>query len=128
MSAPSLGENAEGTGPMNRQGSIKLAFAMAIGVGVAGVAVGAKERSARAPTASLYVTKQCYACHGYAGQGGSAGPRLAGTAMGLRAFARQLRAPVADMPPYSPTILPDIELSQLFYYVQSIASKGRRLE
>ncbi len=66
-----------------------------------------------------YVTKGCWQCHGYEGQGGAAGPRLANTQMpeaGLTAF---VRGTSGAMPPYSDKIVSDAQLSDIFAYLQS---------
>ncbi len=109
---------------------MKRIAALAISSVTAGLlappALAAPAQAAANPAAALYVAKQCYACHGYAGQGGSAGPRLAATALALPAFARQLRTPMADMPPYSPRILGDDEVRQIYDYVRSLPGNGSK--
>ena len=39
----------------------------------------------------IFVSYGCYQCHGYAAQGGNAGPKLAPRPLAFAAFARQLR-------------------------------------
>ena len=64
----------------------------------------------------------CWECHGSAAQGGgTAGPRLAATALPYGAFLRQLRVPRNAMPPYEPKIVTDSEVADIFAYVRSIA-------
>jgi mono/diheme cytochrome c family protein len=74
--------------------------------------------------AVLYDQKGCAACHGSAGQGGSAGPRLAPDPKPLTDFMRQLRTPFADMPPYGPKVLSDTE-AQLIHGFLSTIKSGR---
>jgi mono/diheme cytochrome c family protein len=73
--------------------------------------------------AELYVSKGCYACHGYVGQGGGAGPPLASTGLSIIAFTQQLRAPAENMPPYTINVLTDDEVAQLYNYVRSFPIK-----
>jgi mono/diheme cytochrome c family protein len=72
--------------------------------------------------AVLYDQKGCAACHGSAGQGGSAGPRLAPDPKPLSTFMSQLRTPFADMPPYGPKVLSDTEAQQIHAYLSTIKS------
>jgi mono/diheme cytochrome c family protein len=63
--------------------------------------------------------KGCWQCHGYEGQGGAAGPRLANTQLpedGLIAFVHGSNGP---MPPYSPKLVSDAQLSDIYAYLQS---------
>lgn len=62
----------------------------------------------------------CAACHGYVGQGANTGPRLAGKMYSEEAFARQLRHPAEEMPPYSPKVIEDARLKSLLAYVNSL--------
>jgi mono/diheme cytochrome c family protein len=68
----------------------------------------------------LYEQKACYQCHGWQGQGGLAGPRLAQTKLNLQGFRTALRnPPPGNMPPYRAALLSDGEIAELFAYVQS---------
>ena len=69
----------------------------------------------------LFVKDGCYQCHGYAGQGGSAGARLAPRPLpvvGLIAFVRN--PPGGDMPVYSPKVMSDAELTDVWAFLKSI--------
>ena len=66
----------------------------------------------------LYLSYQCWQCHGYEGQGGAAA-RIASTAYPLDAFARFLRHPDL-MPAYPPGLLSDENLRLIYEYVRSI--------
>ena len=68
---------------------------------------------------ALYVSQQCWQCHGYEGQGGVAGDRIAPTRYPYEAFARLVRY-TNLMPAYSPKVLSDEELRQIYDYVRSI--------
>lgn len=68
----------------------------------------------------LFEVKACYECHGWRGQGGLAGPRLAQTKLNLAGFRNILRnPPPSNMPPYRAAVLTDQEVADLFAYIQS---------
>src|SRR3977135_1550447 len=68
----------------------------------------------------LFEVKACYECHGWRGQGGLAGARLAQTKLNLQGF-RHIRPnpPPSNMPPYRAAVLTDQEVADLFAYVLS---------
>jgi mono/diheme cytochrome c family protein len=69
----------------------------------------------------LFEIKACYECHGWRGQGGLAGARLAQTKLLLPGFRNILRnPPPSNMPPYRPAVLTDQEVADLFAYIQSL--------
>ena len=69
----------------------------------------------------LFEVKACYQCHGWRGQGGLAGPRLAQTKLNLEGFRKILRnPPPSQMPPYRAAVLTDAETADLFAYIQSL--------
>ncbi len=68
---------------------------------------------------ALYLSQQCWQCHGYEGQGGVAGVRIAPTLLPYEAFARLVRF-TNLMPAYSPTVLSDEQLRLIYAYVRSI--------
>jgi mono/diheme cytochrome c family protein len=68
----------------------------------------------------LFEVKACYECHGWRGQGGLAGARLAQTKLNLQGFRNILRnPPPSNMPPYRAAVLTDQEVADLFAYIQS---------
>ncbi len=67
----------------------------------------------------LYISAGCQECHGYSGQG-SAGPRLAPQPIPLEIFSRQLRNPRGVMPIYTPVLLSDSGLADIYAYLNSI--------
>jgi mono/diheme cytochrome c family protein len=68
----------------------------------------------------LFEQKVCYQCHGWQGQGGLAGPRLAQTKLTLAAFRAILREPPpGNMPPYRAALLSDAQIADIFAYIQS---------
>jgi ubiquinol-cytochrome c reductase cytochrome c subunit len=68
----------------------------------------------------LFEVKACYQCHGWLGQGGLAGPRLAQTKMNLTAFRAIVRnPPPGGMPQFRTAVLSDQELADIFAYIQT---------
>jgi mono/diheme cytochrome c family protein len=71
--------------------------------------------------AKLYVDRACWQCHGLVAQGGGiAGPRLAGRVQVWVAFASYVRRPTEEMIPYTPRVLPDQELADIFAWLRSL--------
>ena len=62
----------------------------------------------------------CYECHGYAGQGGRDGARLAATSMPAPAFVRYVRRPSGAMPAFTQKVLSDQELADIYAYLKSM--------
>jgi mono/diheme cytochrome c family protein len=68
----------------------------------------------------LFLRNGCYQCHGYGGQGGAAGARLAQTKLPLAAFTAFVRNPApGGMPPYRSKIMTDQELADVFTYIKT---------
>jgi len=68
----------------------------------------------------LFEKDGCYQCHGYAGQGGRDGARLAATPLAQQAFIRYVRRPFGAMPAYTSKVLSDQELLDVFAYVKAM--------
>jgi mono/diheme cytochrome c family protein len=68
---------------------------------------------------ALYDSFQCWQCHGYEGQGGRSGPRIAQTAYPYSVFAIFVRY-TNLMPAYSPDVLSDAQLRDIYEFVRSI--------
>ena len=68
----------------------------------------------------LFVKNDCYWCHGTAGQGGSAGARIGGTALSLQGVMRYVRQPAGAMPAFTDKVLADQELTDIYAYLKSI--------
>ena len=103
---------------------ILLMASVATGLAAAGSVVAAPKPSPgaanRSEGARLYVATGCYQCHGYAGQGGMAGPRVAGKNYTVEAFRRQLRHPSDEMPPYTDRVMSDAEIAAIQAYVATM--------
>jgi len=67
----------------------------------------------------LWTSYGCWQCHGYEGQGGAAGPRLASRPLPFARFSGYVRRPTNQMPPYSEKITPDVDLAHMYAYLQS---------
>jgi ubiquinol-cytochrome c reductase cytochrome c subunit len=66
----------------------------------------------------LFVEEGCYQCHGYAGQGGGAGPRIAPRP--ATAGIQYVRRPTGVMPPYTAKVLPDKQLADIRAFLGTI--------
>jgi mono/diheme cytochrome c family protein len=75
----------------------------------------------------IYLSNNCFTCHGRVGQGGAYNgptPSLAKTALPFEGFKFQLRMPVRDMPAYAEMIMSDQDVADIYAFVQSLP--GRR--
>ncbi|NBQ06410.1 MAG: cytochrome c [Betaproteobacteria bacterium] len=70
----------------------------------------------------LYMQHQCYSCHGTNGQGGerNAGPQIFPNPTPFVAFELQLRTPRNLMPRYSVQNINDVQLKDLYAYVENM--------
>lgn len=68
----------------------------------------------------LFMRDGCWECHGYAGQGGRDGARLANTALNAQGLIRYVRRPSGSMPAYVDKVLSDQELTDIWAYVKSL--------
>lgn len=69
----------------------------------------------------LFKRNGCYQCHGYWGQGGNAGARLAQTRLPFVAFSAFVRNPPSgSMPPFRAKVMSDQELADVYAYIKSI--------
>ena len=76
----------------------------------------------------VFVKDGCYECHGYAGQGGRDGARLAQTTMPLPSFVRYVRRPAGAMPAFTQKVLSDQELSDVYAFLKSLPAARRAAE
>ena len=68
----------------------------------------------------IFTSYGCYQCHNYAANGGGAGPRLAPRPIPFPAFSRYVRQPRNEMPPYTPKMVTDQELADIYAFLLSI--------
>ena len=67
----------------------------------------------------IFVSIGCYQCHGYEGQGGAAGPRLAPRVLPYAAFSRYVRRPTNQMPAYTVRQVPEADIAHIYAYLQA---------
>lgn len=68
----------------------------------------------------IFVKDGCYECHGYAGQGGFAGARIADIGLKAKGLIAYVRAPAGQMPAYKEKVISDQELTDIWAYLQSL--------
>ena len=68
----------------------------------------------------VYVKHGCWQCHGFTGQGGVTGPKLAPNPMPPEALSAFVRNSAGAMPPYQKAILSDEDLADIHAYLQSL--------
>src|SRR5204863_9144325 len=62
----------------------------------------------------------CCECHGFDGQGGRDGARLAQTSMPAPSFVRYVRRPAGAMPAFTQKVLSDQELADIYAFLKSL--------
>jgi mono/diheme cytochrome c family protein len=67
----------------------------------------------------LYADMTCFFCHGTAGQGGSAGARIALVQRSAEAFIRYVRRPSGAMPAFGERILTDQQLTDIYAFLRA---------
>ena len=68
----------------------------------------------------LFLRDGCYECHGYGGQGGAAGARIATIGLNAQGLIRYVRAPAGAMPAYTDKVITDQELTDIHAYLQTM--------
>jgi mono/diheme cytochrome c family protein len=68
----------------------------------------------------LFETVGCFECHGWAGQGGGAGPKLIDPPA-YPAYIVQLRTPRNVMPPFTTKVLSDQQAADIYAYISTFA-------
>ena len=69
---------------------------------------------------TAYVKHGCWQCHGFVGQGGIAGPKLAPDVKPLAFYTAFVRNSNGPMPPYSEAILSNADMGDLHAYMLSM--------
>jgi ubiquinol-cytochrome c reductase cytochrome c subunit len=67
-----------------------------------------------------FVNNGCWQCHGFVGQGGITGPKLAPDPKPLEVINAFVRYTTGPMPPYPETILSKQDLEDIHAYLSSI--------
>ncbi len=87
----------------------------------AGLSLGEAAQAASAEKGKLAFTQHgCWQCHGYQGQGGIAGLKLAPDPMPFEALSAFVRSSNRTMPPYMEAVLSNEDLADIYAYLQSI--------
>ena len=96
------------------------------GAAMSGATPAAQSPAQPAPAASIekgrlgFVKIGCAQCQGREAQGSpTTGPRLGPNGLPYAAFARYVRTPRLQMPPYTEKILPDADLANIYAFVQA---------
>jgi mono/diheme cytochrome c family protein len=67
-----------------------------------------------------FVKLGCYTCHGYQGQGGGAGAKLAPHPIAAAALIAYVRHPAGSMPPFTDKVVSDQDLRDIQAYLASV--------
>lgn len=94
-----------------------LAAGLVFGAGTALAADAGKGKE-------LFVKNGCWQCHGFVGQGGIAGPKIAPDPIPAEAFVNFLRNSNRAMPPYREAILSNADAADIHAYLASIPKPG----
>ena len=95
-------------------------------IGLAALAAGLVFGQANAVAASAekgkaaFLQHGCWQCHGYQGQGGIAGAKLAPNPIPFDTLSNFVRTTNRAMPPFRKEILSDDDLADIYAYLQSI--------
>jgi ubiquinol-cytochrome c reductase cytochrome c subunit len=82
--------------------------------------VGAVDAASAEKGKAAFMKFGCWECHGTAGQGTIAGPKLAPDPLPFDTLASFVRTTSRLMPPYRETVLPNEDLADIYAYLQSI--------
>jgi ubiquinol-cytochrome c reductase cytochrome c subunit len=69
---------------------------------------------------AAFMRAGCWQCHGTAGQGSIAGPKLAPDPMPFETLSAFVRSSPRAMPPFREEVLSDEDLADIYAYLQSI--------
>src|ERR1700728_5504795 len=67
-----------------------------------------------------FVKLGCYTCHGYEGQGGGAGAKVAPHPITAAALIAYVRHPAGTMPPFTSKVVSDQDLTDIQAYLASV--------
>ena len=97
-----------------------LSMASFLGAQAPGAAQNATPTGNAQNGKKIFSNYGCYQCHGYAGQGGAAGARIAPRPIAFQLFSKYVRHPSGQMPPYTAKVVTEQELADIYAYLQSI--------
>jgi len=98
------------------------AFAAALVLGGAGGFIFGREALAASAEKGKagFVQHGCWQCHGYQGQGGVTGLKLAPDPIPFETLSNFVRTTSRNMPPYREEILSNEDLADIYAYLQSV--------
>lgn len=82
--------------------------------------VVASDHDTNARGKAAYIEMSCHECHGYQGQGGGNGPKLAPSMLAFDAFAHIVHKPYGAMPAYPVAHLSNEKLKLIHDYLLSM--------
>jgi mono/diheme cytochrome c family protein len=91
------------------------AFAAGLALGPASTLAASADKGK-----SAFLQHGCWQCHGYQGQGGVTGPKLAPGPIPFETLSNFVRTTNRQMPPFSKDILSDEDLADIYAYLESI--------
>ena len=68
---------------------------------------------------TLFKKVGCYQCHANEAQGGLSGPRIGPNLVPFARFSDYIRTPTGEMPPYTPKVLSDQDIADIYAWVQA---------
>jgi mono/diheme cytochrome c family protein len=69
----------------------------------------------------LYTSIGCFECHGHQAEGTSVGgPRLGPNPISFSTFAKYIRQPTGQMPPFTIKVTSDADLADIYAFLQSL--------
>jgi mono/diheme cytochrome c family protein len=68
----------------------------------------------------LFVKDSCYFCHGFGGQGGRDGARIAATPLNAQGLIRYLRRPSGAMPAFTAKVVSDQEVMDILAFLKAL--------
>ena len=67
----------------------------------------------------IFLTQNCYYCHGTVGQGGRDGARIAATSLTADGLIRYVRKPAGAMPAFTEKVISDQDLRDIYAYLKA---------
>jgi len=74
------------------------------------------------PHENMYFNKGCHVCHSNVGQGARSGKPLVSPLLPKEDFFAVVRRPYGIMPAYSPKVLSDRDLAEIYQYLETLES------
>jgi mono/diheme cytochrome c family protein len=110
---------------LNSTGRVVLRAALAALAVTSAAAAPSGNDSSLAAGKTLFNTVGCWSCHGFDGQGAmsrgiASGPHINARVLPEAAFIHQLRTPSGVMPPYTPDVLSDEQVRDIYHYLSSL--------